>query len=88
MWKIIIKQLEKEIEHFQILNIFKSAMVLKLLSPDTMAKSWQQYNFVLSQEFSFDSLRAMWESSHLSLLEIPLNTNVNGKICFHQIGAL
>jgi hypothetical protein len=26
----------------------------------------------------------MWESSHLSLLEIPLKTNVNWKICFPQ----
>jgi hypothetical protein len=27
----------------------------------------------------------MWESSHLSLLEISFNTNVNGKICFRQL---
>jgi len=40
---------------------------------------------VLSQEFSFNSLGAMWESSHLSLLEIPLKTNVNGKICLPQL---
>jgi hypothetical protein len=34
--------------------------------------------------FSYNSLYAMWESSQLSLLEIPLRTNVKGKIRFPQ----
>jgi hypothetical protein len=35
----------------------------------------------LLNEFSYKSQYSMWESSQLSLLEIPLRTNVKGK--FH-----
>jgi hypothetical protein len=35
---------------------------------------------VLYKEFWYNSLCDMWESSHLSVLEIPLRTNIEGKI--------
>jgi len=35
---------------------------------------------VLYKEFWYNSLCDMWESSHLSVLEIPLRTNIKGKI--------
>jgi hypothetical protein len=34
----------------------------------------------LHNEFSYNSQCSMWESSQLSLLEIPLRTKVKGKI--------
>jgi hypothetical protein len=36
----------------------------------------------LHNEFSYNSQCSMWESSQLSLLEIPLRTNLKGKIHF------
>jgi hypothetical protein len=38
----------------------------------------------LDNKFPYNSLRAIWQSSQLFLLEIPLRTNVKGNFHFPQ----